>query len=204
MAPSSKNRKQTRGDRRPGTRHTRAPEPFPILPWIVGGAFAITIIALLVAIKIANTTFLPSPVAGVSCQAGEQLAVHYHAHLTIIYDGTSANVPAQIGIKSKCLYWLHTHDTTGVIHIEAPKSAAGRQFTLGDFFAVWQQPLGPRRVATLSVPSGQSLKVWVDGRSYTRALSGIVLNSHTDVVLEIGPPFVEPPPQFTWPASLPK
>jgi hypothetical protein len=40
-------------------------------------------------------------------------------------------------------FWLHTHDTSRVIHIESP---AVRRYTLGEFFDLWGQPLGPEQV----------------------------------------------------------
>jgi hypothetical protein len=44
-------------------------------------------------------------------------------------------IPPQIGIiPDKCIYWLHTHDGTGIIHIESPIK---RDFTLGQFFDIW-------------------------------------------------------------------
>jgi hypothetical protein len=44
-------------------------------------------------------------------------------------------VPAGIGIKPPdCIYWLHTHDISGIIHVESPDN---RTFTLGQFFDIW-------------------------------------------------------------------
>jgi hypothetical protein len=141
-------------------------------------------------------------VANIRCDTGEQLAVHYHAHLEILYRDQPASVPAQIGIPGNCLYWMHTHDTTGVIHIEAPKDSASRQFKLGEFFQVWGQPLSSKQVATFKTGPGEELKVWVDGQPYTGDPSQIVLKSHEQIVLEIGPPFTDPPPTYTFDPSL--
>ncbi|HUZ89767.1 MAG TPA: hypothetical protein VMU49_08050 [Candidatus Acidoferrales bacterium] len=174
-----------------------------MLPVVVGVAFVAILIALVVLAKIGSIKSTPPPLAGISCQHGEVLAVHYHTHLQIIYDGTPVNMPSQVGIKSGCSYWLVTHDTSGIIHVEAPKSEAHRTFTLGDFFAVWRQPLGSKQVATLKIRAGQSLRVFVDGKLYQKAPGSVVLASHKVVVLEIGPSFSQPPPSFTWPASLP-
>jgi hypothetical protein len=60
---------------------------------------------------------------------------HIHTHLDIFINGNHYTVPSQIGIKpdDRCLYWLHTHDDNGVIHIEAPEK---RDFTLGKFFDI--------------------------------------------------------------------
>jgi len=105
-----------------------------------------------------------------------------------------------VGITSTCLYWMHTHQSSGIVHIEAPRESASRQFTLGDFFQVWGQPLSNRQVATFKLGSGDQLKMWVDGQPYTGDPRKIVLKSHTQVVLEIGPQFVDPP-TFDWTSS---
>ena len=44
----------------------------------------------------------------------------------------------------QCYYWLHTHASDGVIHIESPSA---RVYTLGNFFDEWNQPLSGTQVA---------------------------------------------------------
>ena len=45
-------------------------------------------------------------------------------------------IPADIGIiPEKCIYWLHTHDNSGIMHIESPTK---RNFTLGQFLQIWK------------------------------------------------------------------
>ena len=173
----------------------------PILPLVAGGVFVLVFIVLIVVYRVTSSAGGPGgqPVANIRCDNGEQLGVHYHAHVDIINEstGTPVVIPAQIGIPGQCFYWMHTHDTTGIVHIEAPRESSSRQFTLADFFQVWGQPLSPTRVATLPVGPGQQLKMWVNGQPYTGDPRKIVLRSHDQVVLEIGPPFTDPPP-FTW------
>lgn len=176
---------------------------------MVGAVFLLVLLGLLIAARaLSGGTGAGGarPVADIQCDQQEQLATHYHAHLDIIYKGQPVPVPGQIGISSSahCLYWLHTHDDSGVIHIEAPKSDANRKFTLGDFFQIWHQPLSPTQVATLKVGSGEQVKVWVDGQPYSGDPTTVVLKSHEQVVIEIGPPFTEPPPTFNWPPDLPQ
>jgi len=169
------------------------------MPLVVGGIFSVALVALLVLFKVQSGTQINGqPVANIRCDAGEQLAVHYHAHIDLIYRGSPVTIPAQTGITGSCFYWMHTHQTTGIIHIEAPKDSANRQFTTGDFFAVWNQPLTSRRVATFTLGKGDQVKVWVDGKPYTGDPAKVVLRSHTQVVIEVGPPFVDPPPAFNW------
>ena len=169
------------------------------LPVAVLGVFLLVAIALVVLYRTSSGSGANSgqPVANVKCETSEQLATHYHAHLDILYQGQPVRVPAQVGVTSTCLYWLHTHDETGVIHIEAPKSESGRQFKLGDFFKIWGQPLSKKQVATIQVASGEQVKAWVNGQPYTGDPANIPLASKEQVVIEIGPPFVDPP-TFTW------
>lgn len=178
---------------------------WPIMPITVGSTFTVIFIALLVTYYFASKGpggVNGQPVANIKCDSGEQLAVHYHAHIDILYKGTPVSIPAQTGILSNqnCFYWMHTHTTSGIIHIEAPKDSASRKFTTGDFFAIWNQPLSKSQVTTFSIGKGEQLKMWVDGKPYTGDPAKIVLKSHTQVVFEIGPQFVDPP-TFDWTSS---
>ena len=82
------------------------------------------------------------PVSAVSCDAGgHDAAYHIHSQLAIILpDGTRADVPADIGISGRCMYWLHTHDTTGQLHVEAPDETLA---TLADFLEIWRRSGNP-------------------------------------------------------------
>jgi hypothetical protein len=77
-------------------------------------------------------------------------------------NGKQVSVPAGIGIASDntCFYWLHTHTSDGVIHIEAP---SGRSFTLGNFLDIWGD-----RFTQLGYPSqldqSAGWQVYVDGK----------------------------------------
>lgn len=169
------------------------------MPIVVGGIAALVFLAIIVAIILNNRgAAAGQTINNIRCDQGEQLAVHYHAHVDLIYKGQPVEIPAQTGINgTSCFYWLHTHQTTGIIHIEAPQADASRQFTLGDFFAIWNQPLSTKQMATLQVGSSEQLKAWVNGQPYTGNPAKIVLKSHEQVVLEIGPAFVDPP-TFDW------
>jgi hypothetical protein len=136
-------------------------------------------------------------ISGISCDAQEGQRIHIHQHLTILDRGKPVVVPQYIGIPNgkNCIYWVHTHTPDGIIHIEAPQD---RTFTLGDFFAVWGQPLNRTQVATATAAKGQSLKVWVDGKPYAGDPRKIALAPHADIVIEVGPPFPTPPRFTNW------
>ncbi len=139
-------------------------------------------------------------VDGISCQASEQTIFHIHAHLTIFVHGSPRQVPAAIGIPGgraqdtpqgpfistgSCFYWLHTHAADGIIHIESP---VRRTFTLGDFFDLWGQPLGPDQVG----PANGPVVAIYNGRRYEASPRDIPLNAHAQIQLEVGKPLIAP------------
>jgi hypothetical protein len=137
------------------------------------------------------------PIAGVSCDAMEGNRIHIHQHLLILDHGKPVPVPLDVGrpASGECLYWLHTHTPDGVIHIESP---ANRTFTLGDFFAIWNQPLTTTRAASAAAGRGEKLKTWLDGKPYAGDPAKIPLTAHADIVIEVGPPFSAPPKFTEW------
>jgi hypothetical protein len=153
---------------------------------VIGAGLAWLIIGRLTAPK----------VDGVPCVATEQLNYHVHAHLTIVDGGQHYTPPGNIGISllHLCLYWLHTHDDSGIIHIEAPNPIIP---TLGNFFDIWGQPLSRRQVWHFSVNPGQSMRVYVGKRLYQGNPRAIKLLKHTIVTIQIGPPFI-PVPAVNW------
>src|SRR5690349_23935060 len=132
------------------------------------------------------------PVNGITCDAGEGQRIHIHQHLVIYDRGKLVEIPAFIGIPqaAQCIYWLHTHTPDGFIHVEAP---VDRSFTLGDFFAVWGQPLDRTHIGSATATKkSESLRDWVNGARYTGNPAQIPLTAHADIITQVGPPFVKP------------
>jgi hypothetical protein len=145
------------------------------------------------------------PVDDIQGLSQEMLAVHIHAHLSLFNRGEQIAVPLGIGIvkplrvvngfaSGAALYWLHTHDATGIIHVESPDA---RLYTLGQFFDIWGRPLGKSDVAGLQ----GTVHAFVDGRPYTGDLRAIVLTAHEQITIEVGEPVVAPP-VYTFPSGL--
>jgi hypothetical protein len=128
-------------------------------------------------------------VDGVECQAGEQLQYHVHAALEILISGQPVTVPKDTGIRSDCIFWLHTHDDTGLVHIEAP---ANRSFTLGQFFAVWGQPLSATQLLGSTVDATHKITATLNGTPFTGDPTSIPLADQETIVLQYGPPFGTP------------
>jgi hypothetical protein len=143
---------------------------------------------------------------GIEGSSQEMLKVHVHAHLALFNKGQQIAIPYGIGIvrpfqatngfvgMGQGIYWLHTHDATGIIHVESPDD---RTYTLGQFFDIWGQPLTTTEVAGLK----GAVHAFVDGKPYTGNPRGIVLGAHTQITLEVGTPVVRPP-AYVFPAGL--
>lgn len=146
------------------------------------------------------------PVDGIEGSSREMLAVHIHAHLSIFDHGRQIAVPYAIGFvrpfrvengfvdAARGIYWLHTHDATGIIHVESPDP---RPYTLGNFFDIWGRPLTTTNVAGIEGP----VHAYVDGKPYTGNPRDIVLRAHAQITLEVGTPLVTPP-TYVFPEGL--
>ena len=133
---------------------------------------------------------------GVSSNQMEQLAYHIHAHLAIFINGTQKTVPYGIGIEQPwsteaqsdgsefvdsgaAFYYLHTHDDSGVIHIESPNTT---QYTLGQFFAEWNQTLSSDQIGTYT----GAVTTFVNGAKYAGDPASIKLTAHDVIQLDLG------------------
>jgi len=81
--------------------------------------------------------------------ASPNIVMHVHANLVLVRNGEQLEIPKEIGISpdlwhdhsldnygpsSALLAPMHTHDTSGTIHIE---STVDREYTLGEFLKIW-------------------------------------------------------------------
>lgn len=83
-----------------------------------------------------------------------------------------------------CISPLHTHDVTGVIHIEAP---AETRFTLGERFQEWGVRLDDSCLGGYCEPDA-TIVVFVDGRRHSDALAAIELDPDEEIAVVIGTP----------------
>ena len=118
-----------------------------------------------------------APTGAINCDSHEGAATHIHTGLAIVLGGQPTIVPADIGVPTGCLYWLHTHEARGVLHVESP--VPDRTFVLGDFFAVWGKPLS----ATTLLDKTGTIRVWVDGKRFSGDPATIPLRDRQTIVL---------------------
>ena len=109
-------------------------------------------------------------------------------------------VPAGVGIdqKNKCTYWLHTHDTSGVIHVESPTE---KQYPLQNFLDIWGQAVNKTSFLTHGIAAGHSVRTYVGSALYSGDPGTILLTPHKVITLEYGPPWVTPASSYTFPAG---
>jgi hypothetical protein len=110
---------------------------------------------------------------------------HIHALLHIYVDGLLVPTAANIGLDpAKHLESsLHTHDRTGIIHMEAPHPF---KYTLGDFFSVWGIKFGPDQLGGLRGYGGDHLHFYLNGRPFSNPAAH-VLHNNDRIVIGYGP-----------------
>ena len=139
-------------------------------------------------------------VDGVPCLRDELPTRHLHVHIVVLLDGTNVTVPAGIGVgrpwgtasdgfilTASCFAWIHTHDTSGVVHVF---TQVGKSDTLGQLFSVWGQPLS----ADGALGFNGTVAVLVNGQPFDGDPRSVPLSNLQNIVLELGKPPATPPP----------
>jgi hypothetical protein len=144
--------------------------------------------------------------AGLPCLGTEMLQVHYHAHVDINVDGKAVVVPQYLGFVAQGnavagLAPLHTHDDTGIIHIENNVTAT---FYLGQVFIEWGVRFTPTCLGPYCAGKGKELAVFVDGTRYTGDPTKLVLKMHQEIAIEYGDTgkLPKPPASYAFPSGL--
>jgi hypothetical protein len=142
---------------------------------------------------------------GLPALPAESFTLHIHQHLDLYVNGTKQVVPAQIGIITSpqvVFSPLHTHDTSGIIHVESPTV---RSFTLGEFFDVWGVRFTPTCIGGYCTQGDKALRVYVDGQLATRDPTTLELFAHEEIVVTYGTEAELPDPipsSYTFPPGL--
>lgn len=210
---STQSRSKKAAQRRPAPRPSRG-EGFPVLPVAVGAALVAVVLGFVIyaVVSSGKSQATPQTVAQqYGCSGAEMLTqTHFHTHLDVWVNGgpgvgVQAPIPAFIGIQSDAsgattFCWIHTHDTSGIIHVEAPTARAAQGFHLSDFLKVWRLT---NPDATLSASAGQKEVVYVDGKRVNESATNVPLKSLEWVTVEImaDNQSPTPPPTYQWPAQ---
>ena len=134
-----------------------------------------------------NETHLRARLAALGLPAlpveGELL--HTHEHLDLYLNGRHVAVPANVGIGSNPRFYspLHTHDRTGILHVESPTNTT---YTLGQFFGVWGVRLSSTCIGAYCAGGDRTLYAFVDGKRVTGDPAQIPLRRHEEIVIAFG------------------
>lgn len=95
-----------------------------------------------------------------TCTTDMATEFHIHPIVEVVINGESEKIPTNLGIRQNCMNSIHTHSSDGVVHVESPEK---RDFTLGDFFAVWQEPFTKDEVLDYKTDGTHRVRVTVNG-----------------------------------------
>jgi hypothetical protein len=114
------------------------------------------------------------------CVQHTGLGVHWHVQLAIAILGSPYTIPASIGVGTSCMRPIHTHDTTGTIHIELP---GPRPVYIRDFFAIWGESFSQTRILSYVSDATYEIVMSVGGTPST-AYEGLALQDGLSIVIE--------------------
>jgi hypothetical protein len=150
-----------------------------------------------------DTTYLASTINALNLPAAGPTILHHHVHLDLLINGEVVAVPANIGLSQAAESPLHTHDASGIVHVES----ANETFDafLGNVFDVWNVALSSTQIGGYKNEGDATLKVYVNGSLYSGDPRQIALEDHAEIFIAYGTPAQLPasiPSSYTFPAEL--
>ncbi len=136
--------------------------------WIIGtGLVTVVLLRLIIGASKNSSSSEITPASktnrevALSCTTDMATQFHIHPHVQIVVNGQPQEVPAQIGIANGiCMHPIHTHDNSGTLHVESPEK---RDFTLADFFAVWNKTYRKDQILDYKVDQTHIIRETVNG-----------------------------------------
>ena len=115
----------------------------------------------------------------------EGTELHIHQHLDLFINGKTVSVPPMVGINMVAGFIapVHTHDGSGVIHIESP---IVNRYTLGQFFDIWGVRLTQTCLGAYCNTGDKALRVFVNGAAVTTNPREIELTNDQEIVVTYG------------------
>ncbi len=138
--------------------------------------------------------------AGLAVLSAEGSLLHIHQHLDIMINGKSIEVPGNLGVGTTFISPLHTHDSSGIVHIESPEQ---KDFKLGQFFKQWGIDFSSNCLGTYCSDEQNKLIVAVNGSPIENPAEH-VLGAHEEVQIWFGPKAENPVliKEFKFPEGL--
>ena len=133
-----------------------------------------------------NVAQLPERLALLSLPALNDApgALHHHIRLWMYVDGQPVAVPANIGLSPQAASPLHTHDETGLVHVES--ADPDFQPVLAQFMDVWGLYLTQTCLGDACNDGDRQLRVFLDGQAYTGDPTLLPLTDQAALVITMG------------------
>jgi hypothetical protein len=131
----------------------------------------------------------PGPRGGPGAACHPRLGTRFGAHVELFADRTVILLPPGVGTGAprrvegaylrgaRCFGPLVTVDPTGVVLVRP-----GAVRTVGDLFAAWGRPLGPRQLLSFR----GRVRAYAGARRWTKDVRLLPLGRHAQVTLEVG------------------
>ncbi len=119
------------------------------------------------------------PASEINIGSHQNIALHIHSDLKILIDGQENLIPANIGVSTGIMRPLHTHDSTGEIHIEGPYK---RDFRIGEFFQIWGMTFNSTCIFENCTDKGE-LKMLVNGQENSQ-FDNYVMRDNDEIRIE--------------------
>jgi hypothetical protein len=131
---------------------------------------------------------IPRTIDKIQCDKMEHLVFHNHTKLVIKVQNETRGIPGGIGIiPNDCIFWLHTHDESGIIHVESPIK---QSFTLNQFLNIWKEFDNSSYPGYLyDNRSGNDMHITVDGNPVNSSptdFDRLILKDNTIILINIG------------------
>lgn len=134
------------------------------------GILLVVVIAISYGVVSFTSSGGPNPASGspIAKQASPtiqipQEPIHWHPVLTIKINGEQQIIPANIGIGPTIHQPVHTHDSTGTIHLENNRPTA-ENMKLGFFFQVWAKKFNKDCIFEFCNTADKKVKFTVNGK----------------------------------------
>ena len=112
-----------------------------------------------------------------SCVQHNGVGMHIHPELSITIKGEKMEIPANTGITGGCMHPIHTHDDSGMLHLEFKTP---RDVKVSEFFEMWGKRFDSECILdNCNGPDG-TVKMKVNGQESTE-FGNAVMRDHDQI-----------------------
>lgn len=88
--------------------------------------------------------------------------IHWHPELTILIKGQRQEIPANVGIGIRHEP-IHTHDNSGILHLEMQGLVKKKDIRLSHFFEIWDKEFNSNCIFEFCNGQDGTVKMFVNG-----------------------------------------